>query len=226
MNIHSINEPVCLAQDFLNDTELHDIKTKVIELKPFWEYLKNRDADNSAHKMLPGLSHYKLPYYNYESVKKIKSIMWTNFEPLYNKIQCTLENLFEIETYYSKSCHYPGFHIFTNENNNHSVYDIENWHKDIFDITLLGKVGTIFSLNIPITLPKHNACLFYNNRLMLTERQADNYKQFNYKIGSLNAWSGNIMHTMGVPFNLNDTESRITLQFHLNVHDKRACIFW
>jgi hypothetical protein len=218
--------PTVLDENFLNYTEVCEIKEKVLNLKQMWEY---HDPVNGLSYSIPvrflSQGMYSCTTERYlENVNYIKPIMAKHFLSLYTKIKLKLQEYFNVPTVFSDITHYPGFHIFAlNDNFLYGNYEWYNFHVDGFELENIGiNKGRIYSFVIPIDLPKSNSSLLYTEQSFQSE---SNYNQFTYKLGMLGMWGGDISHSIE-PFHLDLGEYRITLQFHVNLTDNQALIFW
>jgi hypothetical protein len=220
----SKNLPEVLQYDFLNQSEIIDIKNKVLELKSLWQYLhhttnKNLNSNVITTQMLsPGM--YSRQHFAYMiSVKKFKPIMKEQFNTYYNKIKTKIEQVYNKPVIYLDKANYPGFHIYElSGNQSVSKYDCYNFHKDNFSyLSQITTPGSIVSMIIPISLPVTGGSLLY--------KTSDVTTRFEYSEGMVAQWGSQILHSIE-PFSLTQNECRITMQMHLNIRENEIAIFW
>ena len=216
--------PEVLQYDFLNQSEIIDIKNKVFELKPLWQYLhhtieKDLRSNVITTQMLSPAMYSRQHFAYMISVKKIKPIMKEHFSTYYNKIKTKIEEVYNKPVIYLDKANYPGFHIYVlRENQSVSKYDCYNFHKDNFSyLSQITTPGAVFSMIVPISLPVTGGALLY--------KTDDVISRFEYSEGMLAQWGSQILHSIE-PFSLNQNECRITIQMHLNVRENEIDIFW
>lgn len=226
-------EPKVIDTNFLNQTELEDIKTKVFMLKNHWKSVIDEESRVNLliTRLLPAGSYSN--HFSEQEIENNNKIMFENFSSYYDKIKNKLSEYFNIPLDYSSSLQYPGFHIFLNGNGNNEVKKSSiNFHLDRFQkINKLIRIEKIESVIIPITLPNAGGCLLWNNssNRNLTNRylpELDSDKRFYYTPGMMATWPGELRHSIG-PFTLmNSLESRITMQMHISLYSDHGIIFW
>ena len=224
----SVEPPKTIQHNFFSHNELTDIKTKILNLQNYWEYLSKPDEKHVSVQMLPaGL--YSRSYEEYSrNIEHKRSLMWHNFSSYYEKIKQAVEQNFQVSAEFIESAQFPGFHIFVLDNKTTGSYPYYNFHRDRFEIPKI-TLAKIYSFIIPISLPSDQGALLYTlqsrikNRVDLERNTV--YNTFTYCEGSLAQWPGNLIHTIN-PFTLKSDESRITLQFHVSLSAKQALIFW
>jgi hypothetical protein len=207
--------------NFLNEEEIIDIKNKVFNLKSLW-FLSDNEMFHKPSKlyMLP-IGLYTVPFFlNIEKYRNStiehKQIMLHNFEMYYNKIIKVVEEMFNKPVIYSDNLSVPGFHIFTYNVPNRKFF--LNMHRDTYchdDDVLKGKV---YSLILPICLPKSGSGLIYK----INNEQ----KYLKYNVGGLGVWDGNVEHSIDDFVLTDENDYRITLQFHISVNEKNIILFW
>lgn len=224
--------PEVIQYDFFNQTEIDDIKNKVIELKSLWSYVNNnikKDlSDNLVTAQMLSTGMYAREYFAYRvGVKKLKPIMKEYFSNYYDKIKNTIEKVYNKPVTYLHNANYPGFHIYAlREKQPSSNYNSYNFHRDNFAyLSQLTTLGQIVSVVIPISLPKLGGALLYTTHDTIYRDLYTECLRLDYTEGMLAHWGGEITHSIE-PFNLNQNEYRITLQMHLNVKDTDIEIFW
>jgi hypothetical protein len=219
----------------LNQNEINDIKNKVFELKPLWEY-RRIDMDVVQSKLtvytrVLSTGMYTRDYESYvKNVEKIKPIMGEYFQVYYDKIKLTLEEYYKKPVNFLDNVNYPGFHIFApQEDQKLGRVTKFNFHKDKFGY--LNKFilpGYTVSVIIPIIIPNIGGSLLYTEKdeiLTTDDIVAGNYTKFQYTAGMLAIWGGDIVHSIE-PMFFTPGECRITLQMHLNINDNGIHIFW
>jgi len=226
-------KPTIIDNNFLDQDELEDIKTKVFMLKDHWSAISDQLKTKTVllSKILPAGVYSK--NYSEQEISNNKKIMYEQFSYYYDKIKNKLSSYFNVPIDYSSTLQYPGFHIFVNNNGDNAVTKPHvNFHLDRFP--KLKKVITIKKIEsviIPITLPSNDGYLLWNDS---GRRNPDNRfspempsdKRFYYTPGMIATWPGELQHSIG-PFTLkNSSESRITMQMHINLESDHGTIFW
>lgn len=225
-------KPNVIDQNFLTQDELEDVKAKVFMLKDHWKPISDQLEQSSpvVSKILPAGTYSK--FFDEKEIANNNKLMSENFGVYYDRIKTKLSEYFSVPIDYSSFLQYPGFHIFVNNGNNQVFKSHVNFHLDRFP-KLHNKVhfGRIESVIIPITIPSSGGYLLFNNN---SERNPDNRfsprmstdQVFNYTTGMMATWPGELQHSIG-PFSLNDSsESRISMQMHINLHSDHGTIFW
>lgn len=168
---------------------------------------------------IPEIRHYT------ECVSVYREIMNREFGIYYTRLIECLESQLSISVVTNDRLHYPGFHISTLK----GMQNV-NFHKDGFPYlyNLLDKSNLdfnhklkpeIISIIVPIELPSSGGGLLFKSN------DAINY--FDYRVGSLLAWKGNISHSIKPFIPDSPTDMRITMQAHLvMLNDKEAHLFW
>ena len=225
-------EPKVIENSFLAQEELEDIKTKVFMLKDHWKPISDQLEKSSqvVSKILPAGAYSD--YFSEKEIANNNKLMFENFGLYYEKIRNRLSKYFNVPIGYSGKLQFPGFHIFLNNGTSQVFKSNINFHLDRFPkLDKLVVFGKIESIIIPITLPSSGGCLLYNSN---GERNASNRykpripsdKVFNYTLGMMTTWPGDLLHSIG-PFSLMDSsESRITMQMHVNLQSNHGTIFW
>lgn len=224
--------PSIIDMSFLSGDEILYIKSKVFSLKTHWK-CKNLNDDKDTPiptRMLP-LGMYSRQYDEYiKEVDTYKSTMYENFHDVYNKILQKLSEHFKCSLSYVDKAHYPGFHIFSlNDNFTIGDYPYINFHRDGFGfLKKMFDYQKIYSCVIPIELPKNHGSLLYTlSEVSLKGRTLGNfnYDRIQYNKGQLLVWPSNLWHSIE-PFKLSYGESRITLQMHIAIKNNEGVIFW
>ena len=224
-------EPNIIDENFLDQDEIEDIKTKVFMLKDHWKSINSKlETDELLiSRVLPAGSYSE--YFSEQEIANNNKIMFENFSYYYDKIKNKLSTYFNVPIDYSSSLQYPGFHIFVNNNGNNQVSkSYVSFHLDRFSkVEKFLRIEKIESVIIPITLP-HSGYLLWNDSGIrnpnnrFTRMISD--KMFYYTTGMMATWPGELPHSIG-PFSLlNSSESRITMQMHVNLCEDRGTIFW
>lgn len=228
-------EPKIIDQNFFNQEELDDIKTKVFMLKDHWKGINDSlETDKLLiSRVLPSGAYTK--YFSKQEIEANNEMMFKHFSYYYDKIKNKLSSFFNIPINYSHSLQYPGFHIFLNNNGTNEVTrPLSNFHLDVFPkLRFRLAPGEIQSVTIPITLPSNGSYLLFNNsgdrsihNLNRSVSRLKSDKVFEYTTGMMAIWPGNLPHSIG-PFTLeNSSESRITMQMHINIESDKGTIFW
>lgn len=222
--------PKIIQSKFLNEGELSDIKSKVISLKQHWKYLKPESEANLTTRMLP-IGMYSTTYDLYkEIVLQNKNLMHSNFFDTYEKIRHRVSDYFNCECMYHSDTNYPGFHIYVLPDHlDYGEYNWYNFHTDGFDfLSNFFSYDKIYSIVIPIELPKINGSLLYT----LSKSSPKNltgdsvtYNKMQYQSGDILVWQGNLIHSIE-PFTLRNNECRITIQCHVAIRNNTGIIFW
>jgi hypothetical protein len=224
--------PQVIDTEFLNKEEIFDIKKKVLNLQSFWQYLRphNHMQEEVPMRFVP-CSMYSRDTKNYiQDVKSMRNLMKEHFFDYYQKIKDKLEKHFNLPVEYSAEVHYPGFHVFSLNNCQQGSYPYYYFHKDNFPHLeyFTDAADKIYSFIIPITLPESGGNLFYTfDKKFKNDILVDgiDYKKFQYQVGSLNVWEGNLAHSIE-PFQLKDGQYRITMQFHAGANSEKLFLFW
>jgi hypothetical protein len=157
---------------------------------------------------------------------KIQDTLYFNFNSLYNKLLATVEEVFGCPAVYLPGYARPGFHIFNGEQTAKPF----QWHTDI-TITQPHFMPAIepnnmYSILCPIEMPAGAvAALEYKNTEDWTQMDSLPSEYLEYNYNSLYMWKGTTIHRMKA-FDLNSTDSRITLQGHVALYKNQALIHW
>jgi len=226
-------EPSVIDENFLNQNELDDIKAKVFMLKDYWKGVSDRteNVNSLIVRVLPAGAYSK--YFSEKEIANNNKIMFENFSDYYDKIRNKLSLYFNVPMEYSSYLQYPGFHIFVNNNGVNEVKSsYVNFHLDRFPkLDKIITIEKIESVIVPIVLPNTGGHLLWNNsskRNILSKYplQIDSDKMFHYTIGMMARWPGELQHSIGSFTLMNSSESRITMQMHVNLQKDRGTIFW
>ena len=221
--------PFTIDNNFFNQTELEDIKTKVFMLRDHWKSIREKRNNPTIFSSVLPAGAYTF-YFSEKEISANNEIMMKHFNYYYDKIKKKLSSHYNITIEYSSNLQFPGFHIFLNNTENKSTkFPYINFHRDNFPkLKNLLKPGKIESIIIPIALPSLGGALLYystlgnNNINFLTQSS----QTFHYTPGMMAAWSAELLHSIA-PFELLDsTECRITMQMHINLQDDSGVIFW
>lgn len=220
-------KPTIIDENFLDQNERNDIRTKVLALKDRWKIVISNQEEHIVGAMLPAGMYSK--NYNEAEVPESNDIMMRNFSAVYKKVKNRLGEYYQRPINFHSDLQLPGFHVFSNTKNTTSTYNRVNFHKDAFDeINYYMPVGRIDSIIVPIELPAAGGTLVFNEFRTNAERRLsvmDNDQSFTYTPGMMAIWSGDLMHSIG-PMTLEPGEYRITLQMHVNLTNGQGTVFW
>ena len=217
-----IDSITILNDSFLTKEECLDIKEKILSIKELWQ---EHDRISSFNFLPFGM--YSIPEIKQytECVAVYRETMDTLFGTYYSRLIECLEKSLGVCILDNTRLHYPGFHISTLQ----GMQNV-NFHKDGFPyllelvdrskLDLKHKLNTeILSIIVPIELPAGGGGILFKTN--------ETINQFDYRIGSLLLWKGNMLHS-AKPFKSNDTNDlRITMQGHLVMLNKTdAHLFW
>ena len=222
-----MNKPSVIDNNFLNQVERNDIKHKVLALKSLWKSIVPSKEQFILCSMLPaGMYSNK---YDSQGIVDSNMIMMGKFSAYYNKLKNTLASYYQRPVNFHPNLQLPGFHVFSNTKDTTSFYSKVNFHIDFFkSIENYMVLGTMESIIIPIELPESGGSLIYNTTRPRDSRYVANIatdERFNYTLGMIAVWPGNLMHSIG-PITLSPTEHRITMQMHINLTDRQGIVFW
>jgi len=217
----TIVPPCVIDYNFLSDLEIKKLVDSIFSLRDKWQPLgKNSKNDVIPTMMLP-CGMYSRNYQDYQiNVVNYRDIMYDNFFWIYGKIKISLEEYFKKNGEFKNTTHYPGFHIFYLQDlRSNGDYTNTNFHLDGFPfLEKLLPSSTIYSINIPLCLPKTGGHLLY-------KVEEGTINKFVYSTGSLNIWEGDLMHGIE-PFHLDTNQYRISLQCHVSLLQDNFYIFW
>jgi|LauGreDrversion4_2_1035121.scaffolds.fasta_scaffold04138_6 hypothetical protein len=222
--------PAIIDENFLNQSERNDIRTKVLALKDRWKVVIPSNPTNNEYilgSMLPAGMYSKS--FNKTEIPESNSIMLQHFSGVYEKLKSKLAEYYQRPVNYHPSLQLPGFHIFSNTKDTTTSYNRVNFHKDAFaELSDYIPVGRIASIIVPIELPAAGGSLVFNETRSIGDRRVvsmETDKTFLYLPGMMAIWSGRLMHSIG-PFSLEAGEYRITLQMHVNLTRSQGTVFW
>lgn len=211
-----------LSDSFLTKEECLAVKEKILSMKELWQIHDRISSFNFlpfGMYSTPDIKHYT------DCVSAYREIMNREFGVYYTRLTECLESTLSVTLVDNDRLHYPGFHISTLQG-----MQTANFHKDGFTylhnlidksrLDFKHKLKTeILSIIVPIELPLSGGGLLVKTN--------ETIEYFDYRIGSLLAWKGNLLHSVK-PFIPSDPDDlRITMQAHLvMLNDKEAHLFW
>ena len=222
-------KPVVIENNFFDQTELEDIKTKVFILRDHWKSIEETHDDTEILSNVLPAGSYTF-HFSEKEIAANNEIMSKHFSHYYDKIKNKLSSYYNVPIDYSPNLQFPGFHVFVNKlEHNHARYSNIHFHMDnYFQMQHLLKPGKIESIIIPIVLPISGGSLLYNTTTGHNPRlvQASTAQEFHYAQGMMACWPAELVHCIA-PFSLlNSDDSRITMQMHVNLQDDGGVIFW
>lgn len=228
--------PTIIQHDFLNKDEISDIKEKVFQLRHLWEAGRpvSQILANNPYRFkttMLSIGMYTRDYDSYiESVKKFKSIMGQTFNVYYVKVKTKLQSYFEKPVNFLDGANYPGFHVFSLDNDQAlGTRKFVDFHRDAFEMLhRFTQRGEIVSVVVPITLPNIGGSLLYTmNETHPAKKYITgvDYLRLEYTPGMLAIWGGNVFHSIE-PFSIAGDSPRITMQMHLNIKENDIDMFW
>lgn len=202
--------------NFLNSSEIENIRQEVHNLKDYWKHSSQyKNSNLLPYKNTPILealfdqyrAEYLLgdPLYRLEGNKEdinldIQLLLLSKFSWVYSKLINKIQQITSTPTELEIELTIPGFHVFSGHA---QPFNIFNYHVDtsILDFYPNVDVNKIKSFVLLIESKGTTPCLDYESGIK------------EYEFGTLHIWDGNINHRMG-EFELKDGDSRITLQGH------------
>jgi len=222
-------KPVVIDNNFFDQSELDDIKTKVFMLKSHWKSVREKHINPTVFSsvLTPGAYTF---HFSEKEITANNEIMLEHFSYYYDKIKNKLSSYYNIPINYSPNLQFPGFHVFLNNIGNRNVkFPYVNFHIDQFPkLKDLLNPGKLESIIIPIVLPNSGGSLLYDNTIGKIPRnyQVDTDEEFCYTQGMMAMWPSKLVHSIA-PFSLSDSnDMRLTMQMHVNLQNDSGIIFW
>lgn len=225
------------VNDFLTPEEVQYVKTTVHNMRDDWRHISTFPIakETSIHAGYIDKSLIKSAENQYflgdaiyvidslEQIdKKIQHKLSDKFSFLYEKILVEISKNFGEASYldgYAK----PGFHVFCGKQ---QAFPFQ-WHIDTTICMFDPKVdpNLIYSFLCCIETPKDRAGLEYVDTNDWNVVEQTLMKELEYDIGSLTFWRGNHIHRMR-RFDMEEGESRITIQGHLYSSGSQCKVYW
>jgi hypothetical protein len=225
--------------NWLTAEEREEYRNKIHSLRDNWRHISKYPIAKQAtiHKIDPSLiASAENQYFLGDSlyiIDKLEDIDWNiqdilyfEFNQLYNKILKVVEDVFQCPAMYIPGYARPGFHIF----NGQQTAKPFQWHTDVVltqpQFMPMVHPNNMYSILCPIEMPDGEpAGLEYRNTEDWVEMQRLESEYMHYNYNSVYMWKGTTIHRMK-EFDLSPSDSRITLQGHIALHNNTALVHW